>query len=765
MSDTPQRKRRVFGRQSDEQVEQPPTPPSGNLEEERTLIMGPGQEEPDEVTRLDALIPPSGGQGPDMEDIPTMIQASDDLLSPPPPPPPPPAHATQRDSGSSARLPSPPPPRAATPSSPASPKPSIRINDSRPDSSAQQFDSSASSTHISTSPKRVPTLKGYTLIERLGAGTFGSVWRARHLRTNAEMAVKLFDRSIGADWDYLKREIETLLTVGKHPNVVTLHDADFFQEPPFYSMELMTTSLDSALRAHRKAVLAAAEPTDLEDHQWIPWPDLEQALNWFEQMARGLSYVHGKAFIHCDMKPANVLLDDTGAVRIVDFGQALLKGRDSVSLGTLFFMPPEQTEIEDKGKFHPDVRWDIYGLGATIYALLAGRPPRSGKAQLRSISTAGTVKEKLNVYRVQMASTPLVPLTRIHPRISPEFASIVEKCLEINPEKRYGTMTEILDDIDRMRRNLPMISYQPWSKKYLAKKFVRRNALWLIPVGALLSTVVISQFYTIQQYQKQRLMVVTMMNRDGEEITQQGTSATSTIEALDEARINAFLEAMNRARAFIERGQTAEAQRALDTVEATYQSWDWGRLRFLALRHTGGGPPGPQLGVETIPSLPKPDGFVRPSLNGFLLAVNWPYGKGEVFNSQTGIADPNYLYRGENFRSIAIGSDNKTVAGLMANGEIYVRRGHDFETWHRIGRHDTATAVTITPDLKRVVTVDGGGTVVVWILRTGREVMRFPTPARGTIFAEFSSSGNKLVLYDSSGGATLLQSQMRDVAR
>ncbi len=346
-------------------METPPSePPSVN--EEQTLMMGAGN---GEETRFD-LAPPGPIPGVEAGDPPTMPKVDG---APPASPssssgfP----NVTEVESQSS---------DVGRPS-----KPSVRISDSRPGvpgsgspyrppSSSAPASSAGNSTRLSTKGKTPPQLKGYTLTDRLGAGTFGSVWRARHLRTNAEMAVKLFDQSIGADWDYLKREIETLLTVGKHPNIVTLHDADFFQEPPFYAMELMHTSMDAALRAHRKAVLANVESGEMEDHQWIPWPDLDQAAKWFEQMASGLGYVHGKAFIHCDMKPANVLLDDGDNARIVDFGQALLKGRDNVSLGTLFFMPPEQTEIEDKGL------GDGYSFGFPMYAvgqcadILAFRP-------------------------------------------------------------------------------------------------------------------------------------------------------------------------------------------------------------------------------------------------------------------------------------------------------------------------------------------------------------------------------------------------------
>jgi len=761
MSSSQGKKRRVFGRQSSDSAEVPPP----DIQDEQTIMNASPLEDDGEVTHIESAgfgFPPQSPGG-DLDDIPTMLHAREDVPDAPAPPPPRPEDIPTRvPSGSSDAFSA---PRPRTPVTRVSNEripvdsPS-RVSSSTPEGlriSQGGGPSPQGSIRLTPQGKPIPNLKGYKLLDRLGAGTFGSVWRGIHLRTNAEMAVKLFDRSVGADWDYLKREIEALLTVGKHPNIVTLHDADFYQDPPFYTMEMMTTSMDALIREHRRNAISAKEKEEYDDFQWTPWPNLDQALKWMEEMARGLMYVHGKAFLHCDMKPANVLVDDQGSVRIVDFGQALLRGRDDVSLGTLFFMPPEQTEIEEAGKFQPDVRWDIYGLGATIYTLLAGRPPRSGKAQMKSISTAGSVKEKLNVYRVTLASTPLVSLTRIHPKISAEMAAIIEKCLEINPERRYGSMSELLEDISRMKQSQPMFCFEPWSRGYLLKRFVRRNGLWLAPFAALIAVLLVSQYYIIRQWQSQNVMVLTQFNADGSSFTSEAVGAVGSREVFSEAQDKLLLETFNRAKAALGRGDKAEAIKALESSAPLARSWDWSYLKYQAALGPDGSAPPPELGVERLKGLPRPVAHTVPSPNGGFVVINYPYGRGDAVSTRSGEPDSTYSINGEAFRSLAIGEDGKTVAGLAKSGEVYVRRSPSFREFERLGLHTNAKAVALTPDGRRVVTIDGGGTIKFWLIGTGLESLTI-TGAPPDVYAiEFSAKGNKMLLHDMQGGITVYQ--------
>ncbi len=622
----------------------------------------------------------------------------------------------------------------------------------------------------------LPKIQGYDIQSALGRGTFGSVWKARNQRTGADVALKLFSEHVAADWDYLRREIECLIKVGKHPNIVTLLDADFIRFPPYYTMEMMSGSLDAEIRKNRERLekikqskakngkAAASEPAEDsengDDTEWSPWPDVPKAIRWFEEMVRGIAYVHGKAFLHCDLKPANVLLDDEGHVRIVDFGQALLRGRDKISMGTLFFMPPEQTEIEESEIHgHPDVRWDIYALGATIFMVLTGRPPRAGKEQLRPISTAETISERLKIYRDLLAKTPLTPLAEILPGIPPEFAAIVEKCLEIDPEKRYGSAPEILEDLDRMRRKQPMLCYQPWTRYYLLNCFVRRNTIWLVPMLALFAVLIITQVHLARKAFRQYHAVVTVMHKDGTETsTEIYADGGAKRDTINQSFLQVYVKSLAEIQDMIAKGMHQQALSRLDDCEVDWRHWEWGRLKLLASRGTEGQQPPPNLGVEKIEKLPATSVFIDLAPNGFAFILNETFGQSEVVQSKDGQRDPEFMDEsGRLFRSISIAADGKTAAMLRANGEILIRRGPKFDKNTLIGTHQGAVAIAISPDGERYATIDNQGVLKIWIARYGQEALAIPDMPADAAVMRWSPEANKIVVFDHKNGATLIQ--------
>ena len=162
----------------------------------------------------------------------------------------------------------------------------------------------------------------------------------------------------GLDWIFLQREVERLARLDRHTHIVTLLVMALDEEPPFYVMDVIE---GGALQAFVNPE-ACADP--------------ERATTWMAQICDALSYIHAKGLIHCDLKPANILVDGRDQVRVVDFGQSRIFTESSASIGTLFYMAPQQARLAEPGTpVQPDVRWDIYALGASIYAILIGRPP------------------------------------------------------------------------------------------------------------------------------------------------------------------------------------------------------------------------------------------------------------------------------------------------------------------------------------------------------------------------------------------------------
>lgn len=287
-----------------------------------------------------------------------------------------------------------------------------------------------------------PELPNYRLEQRIGQGTFGTVWAGVQLRTQLQVAIKVLQRP-ALGWEGFVREVDTLRRVAEHPAVVTLLDADLEHQPPYFVMPWL-----------RHGSLAEC-----------PRPNLKQLVEWFRQAAEALSFTHAKGVLHCDLKPSNLLLDEENRIRLVDFGQSLMRDAAGQSLGTLGTMPPEQTLPHSI----PDARWDVYSLGATFYWLLMGEPPRLPTA-LRASLGSGTLAERTQRYRDLLQQQPLRRLGGV----DSELAAILNGCLQLNPALRVPSMDQILEDLRNRELGQPLLCRRPWSFTYRLSKWVRR---------------------------------------------------------------------------------------------------------------------------------------------------------------------------------------------------------------------------------------------------------------------------------------------------
>ncbi|MEK6674976.1 MAG: bifunctional serine/threonine-protein kinase/formylglycine-generating enzyme family protein [Planctomycetota bacterium] len=329
--------------------------------------------------------------------------------------------------------------------------------------------------HVQSHPS-APRLPGYILTKQLGEGAYGQVWHAWQHKTRKEVAVKVFTHRSGLDWILLQREVERLARLDRHPHIVTLLDTQLEQEPPFYAMDLLESgSLDQWVRPERPA-------------------PLDRVMAWLDQICSALSYVHAKGLIHCDLKPANILLDEQDRARIVDFGQSRIFSESGASIGTLFFMPPEQAIMVDpQSPAQPDVRWDVYALGATMHAIATGQVPYATPEVSKQLSTASNLAERLDRYRCHVLAGSPAPwnVARSNGK-GYELEAISRKCMAIKPEARYSSIEAVAEDLRNLRRNRPI---SPLSKStgYRFKKFAGRNPFGLafgVAVVALLSAAV-----------------------------------------------------------------------------------------------------------------------------------------------------------------------------------------------------------------------------------------------------------------------------------
>jgi serine/threonine protein kinase len=149
-------------------------------------------------------------------------------------------------------------------------------------------------------------------------------------------------------------------------------------------------------------------------------------------------------------------LDQDSRPRLADFGQSRLSHEQTPALGTLFFMAPEQADLQAV----PDVRWDVYALGALLYSMLTGAPPYRSEAAVTELETAADLEERLARYRKLLETSPPPSRHRQVPGVDRELADIVDGCLAVNRRRRYANVQEVLDALaarDRRRARLPLV--------------------------------------------------------------------------------------------------------------------------------------------------------------------------------------------------------------------------------------------------------------------------------------------------------------------
>ncbi|MEJ7591917.1 MAG: serine/threonine-protein kinase, partial [Planctomycetaceae bacterium] len=277
----------------------------------------------------------------------------------------------------------------------------------------------SSTSHLVPQPVR--QLGQYTLLEVVGSGGMGLVYRARQEKLNKIVALKLLSAARVHDPHMQVRFHREMLAAGTidHPNVVRALDADEVDGVHFLVMEFVDGVDLSAL-------LKQLGPLSVE-----------HACSMTRMAAVGLSQIHLAGMVHRDVKPGNLMLSKEGQVKILDLGLALLNpnhspvGDDLSSashlMGTVDYMPPEQAN----NTHEVDFRADIYGLGATLFALLTGRRPLGDRQQ--------TLMQKLFV----LANKPVPSLLRFRADIPKDLAEFVSAMLNRDPGLRPASAAEV----------------------------------------------------------------------------------------------------------------------------------------------------------------------------------------------------------------------------------------------------------------------------------------------------------------------------------
>jgi len=349
-----------------------------------------------------------------------------------------------------------------------------------PGTAEHQSPAESDGDELSSAGQRAPapaaTVPGYEILNELGRGGMGVVYKARQISLNRLVALKMIRGERDTDPIHLDRfraEAEAIARL-QHPNIVTIHEIDTHEGRPYIAFELVEGgSLDDKLGGR-------------------PQPP-RQAAELIEALAGAIHYAHERGIIHRDLKPGNVLFqvahasvaahaDDIGGIprgampKITDFGLARRmdsgpsRTRTGTILGTPCYMAPEQAA----GKTGQRGRGvDIYALGAILYELLTGRPPLQG---LTSIETIHLVRY----------TEPMWP-RRLQPSVPRDLETICMKCLLKDPAKRYATAKELAVDLRRFLMGEPIAARSTplWER---GVKWVRRKpALATLLIGGVLA--------------------------------------------------------------------------------------------------------------------------------------------------------------------------------------------------------------------------------------------------------------------------------------
>lgn len=569
-------------------------------------------------------------------------------------------------------------------------------------------------------PVDFPVVPGYEVIEELGRGGMGIVFKARQIGLNRIVALKMVLGGSNAESRNMARfrgEAEAVARL-QHPNIVQIHEVGEKEGRPYFSLEYVA----NGNLAQRIA--------------GVPQPARYSA-ELVETLARALHVAHQRGIIHRDLKPANVLLAEDGTLKITDFGLAKLVDGDSdltqsgMVLGTPSYMAPEQAGGKTS-RVGPTA--DVYALGAILYELLTGLAPIRGETPLDTMMLV-------------MTQEPIPP-SRLQPGVPRDLETICLKCLEKEPRRRYGSALELAEDL-RLYLNHEPIQARPVGSFGRLNRWCHRNptlaAVSVLAIVSLLAAVALSITFAIQQSQ------VAHRLRDAQRKTQAALDKADAerlmLLKIDKERRSFEVQsaglALDKGLALCAQGDIGQgilwqvrsreiAPNAVDlhhAIDANLGSWRW-RLHALkhCLEHKG------QVPAVAI----SPDGKLLLTGGMDKMARFWDVASGKPTGLVLAMEAP--------ITGVAFSPDGKHAVTSAMNGRAQV---WEAGTGKAVGdplEHEYAImAVAFSPDGKLIATASMDNTACLWDAATGKRLHEPLKHTKNVMAVAFSPNGKQLV--------------------
>ena len=585
----------------------------------------------------------------------------------------------------------------------------------------------------------VPSLPEYEMIRQIARGGMGIVYEARHRELNRTVALKMIRSGDIADDDDVRRFRSEAQQVAQldHPHVVPLYEVGSHESQHYFTMRLMPGGT-LADRIEDKPLSA------------------KQAATIISQVARGVHYAHQRGILHRDVKPANILFADDGSPQIGDFGLAkrIERGASLHSgaiVGTPMYMAPEQAV--GSGKLTTSA--DVYGLGAVLYELLTGRPPFRDDNPLNTL--VRLAKEE-----------PARPRT-LRPDVDAELETICLKCLERDPNHRYGSADALADDLDRWLRNEPIFA-RPSSPWLRIVKWSRRS-----PAVAALSGVVLLTVAAFVAALFSKNIAVTYEQQ-------------RTAQAYANLQQVTYFQNVALAERAIFAGDMEQAARFLEDCPPELRQWEWRYLQrlchadlrsrpapaetsFIAIDGVGrvfvgggvAGLPGevwsydPEIKRRTSISLPHDDSVTALAVaaSGELLVSGDRSGGLYVTKLTKSAESVRLMGTADAVYGVAISPIDGSIASCGEDGvvRIWTREG---KLIHEVAGHESAVwSVAFHPGGDLLASCSSDGTIRIWNPETG-EPLRTLNGHDGLVRSvRFSPDGQKLLTASYDGTARL----------